>query len=298
MKAKISIFVVPVLLAVFILISASLIGGCKKSDNTVTSPTTTEDPTATSDAATSLGGAMAINNGGALDQVQDLLNTPTAGGILSKSIPSEQNGIQTVTTSYDSLTGWWTTNIDRTRQGVTWYSHYTRVYMHQFLDKNGAFQKKYITAGDTAYSVNHHIVSGTGVFNNLWLSHKLNSLSCVWAATQTNTDTVTINTSSPYTRSAVDTVTGAAGGVRTLDHTITLNFINVKGPRGSGLDWYLKTSGTITGHYHANVTFTKGTKYSESTIDRDFTITLGGSTIKIVIGGTTFHSDALTGAIQ
>ncbi len=298
MRYRISLILAPIIIIVGLFISASFIAGCKSSSNTVTNPTTTQDPQATSDAATSLGGSIAINTGGALDQVQDLLNTPTIGGLLNKSVPSEINSPQIVTATYDSSTGWWTVNVDRTRTGVLSYTHYTRVYMHQFLDKNGVFHKRYIDLGDTAYSVNHHIVSGTGVFYNPWLSHKLNSLSCEWVATNTNTDTVTINTTSPYSRAAVDTVFGAGGGVRTLDHSITLNFINVKGPRGTGLDWYLKTSGTITGHYHATVTFTKGTAYNEHTIDRDFIITLGGPTIIIVIGGTTFHADVLTGAIQ
>ncbi|MDR3609927.1 MAG: hypothetical protein P4L27_05155 [Ignavibacteriaceae bacterium] len=281
-----------------ILIGIGFLDGCKKNDNTVSAPTATQDPTATSDAATSLAGAMAINSGGVLDQVSDLLNTPTSTGLLSKSIASDPNFITSATYSYDSTSGWWTVNIDRTRSGALWYSHYTREYMHQFLNQNGQFQKYYINSGDTAYTVNHHIVGGTGVFNNLWLSHQLKSLSCEWVATGTNTSTVTINTTSPYIRSAIDTVTGALGGVRTLDHSITVNFINVKGPRGTGLDWYAKTSGTITGHYHALVTFTKGAAYSEHTIDRDFTITLGGTKVILVVGGTTFQADPNTGQIQ
>ena len=298
MKHRISIIAVPLVIISILLTCIPFIDGCKSSSNTVTNPTTTEDPQATSDAATSLGGAMAINNGGVLDQVQDLLNTPTISGYLSKSIPSDNNSTQSVTYSYDSLTGWWTVNVDRTRSGPTWYTHYTRVYMHQFLNKSGVFQKRYITLADTAYSVNHHIVSGTGQFYNLWLSHKLTGLSCQWGASNTNTDTVTINTTAPYTRSAIDTIFGAAGGVRTLDHSITINFANVKGPRGTGLDWWLKISGTITGHYHATVTFTKGSTYNEKTIDRDFTIILGGPTIKISIGGSTYLADVQTGIIQ
>jgi hypothetical protein len=119
----------------------------------------------------------------------------------------------------------------------------------------------------------------------------------VWTGTGTNTSTVTINTSSPYTRAAIDTIFGANGGVRTLDHTITVNFINVTGPRGTGLDWYLKTSGTLTGHYHAVVTFQKGSTYTEKTIDRDFTVTLGGPKLIIVVGGQTFQADPTTGGI-
>ena len=272
--------------------------GCNKNDSVTNSPTTTSDPQATQDAATSLGGAFAINNGGIMDEVADLLNTPTSTGILNKSISSNPNDISTATYTYDSTTGWWTVYIDRTRSGITWFTHFTRVYQHQFLDQHGLFQKRYITLGDTAYSVHHKIVGGTGVFNNLWLAHQLKALSCDWTATGTNTTTVTINTSSPYTRAAIDTIFGAGGGIRTLDHTITVNFINVIGPRGTGLDWWLKTSGTLTGHYHALVTFQKGTAYSENTIDRDFTVTLGGTNLIFAIGGKTFQVDPNTGQIQ
>lgn len=297
MKSGSSIRTVPMIVLAFMLISFAFFAGCKKNDSITNPTTTTQDPQATNDAAVSLGGALAINNGGLLDQVADLLNTPTDNGVLAKEIGADPNTFSTVTKTYDSTTGWWTVDIDRSKSGLVWASHYTREYMHQFLNSTGQFQKMYIDNGDTAYTVNHKIVGGTGEFNNLWLSHKLTALSCIWIGTGTNTSTVTINTSSPYTRSAVDTIWGANGGVRTLDHTITVNFINVKGPRGTGLDWHLKTSGTLTGHYHATVTFQKGTKYKETTIDRDFTITLGGAKLVIGIGGETFQADANTGGI-
>ena len=296
MKSVISKKALPAIIFAIVFMSFAFLSGCKKND-TVVSPTT-EDPTATSDAAASLGGSLALNNGGLLDQVADLLNTPTENGVLSKEIGSDPNSITSVTKSYDSTTGWWTVNIERIKSGYLWSSHYTRVYMHQYLNSTGQFQKNYIVNGDTAYTVNHKIVSGTGVFNNYRLSHMLKSLSCIWTGNGTNTSTVTINTSAPYTRSAVDTVTGANGGVRTLDHTITVNFINVKGPRGTGLNWHLKTSGTLTGHYHAVVTFQKGTTYKETTIDRDFTITLGGTKLIIGMEGKTFQADPTSGSIE
>ena len=298
MESKSSLKKVTMIIFVFLVIGFVFFAGCKKNDTVTNSTATTQDPQATQDAATSLGGSLAINNGGILDQVADLLNTPTTGGILNKAINPDPNSVSTATFSYDSTTGWWTVNIDRTRSGVTWYTHFTRVYIHQFLKSNGQFQKKYIDNGDTAYTVNHKIVGGTGVFNNLWLAHKLTGLSCTWTGTGTNTPTVTINTSSPYTRSAIDTIFGADGGVRSLDHTITVNFINGAGPRGTGLDWWLKTAGTLIGHYHAVVTFQKGTAYNEHTIDRDFTVTLGGTSLVIGIGGKTYQADPNTGGIQ
>jgi hypothetical protein len=60
----------------------------------------------------------------------------------------------------------------------------------------------------------------------------------------------------------------------------------------------LKTSGTLTGHYHAVITFQKGTTYNEHTIDRDFTVTLGGTNLVLGLGGKTFQADPNTGGIQ
>lgn len=60
MKFRISTKVKTLILITFILISGSLIIGCKSSSNPTTTTTTTPDPQATSDAVTSLGGAMAI----------------------------------------------------------------------------------------------------------------------------------------------------------------------------------------------------------------------------------------------
>ena len=298
MRADVLIKKVTTVIFGFLLLGFIFFAGCKKNDTVTNPPAVTQDPQATQDAATSIGGSFAINNGGVLDQVADLLDTPTQAGILNKQINPNPNEISTATFSYDSTTGWWTVNIDRTRSGLLWYSHFTRVYMHQFLKSNGIFQKKYIDNGDTAYSVNHKIVGGTGVFNNIWLAHQLKGISCLWTGVNTNTPTVTINTSAPYTRSAIDTIFGAGGGVRTLDHTLTVNFINVVGPRGTGLDWWLKTSGTLTGHYHAVVTFQKGTTYNEHTIDRDFTVTIGGTKLIIATGGKTYQADPETGSVQ
>jgi hypothetical protein len=104
MKSGSSIRAVSIFILAFMFISFSFFTGCKKNDTVITPAT--EDPQATNDAAVSLGGAIAINNGGLLDQVSDLLNTPTDNGVLSKVISSDPNTISSVTKSYDSTTGW------------------------------------------------------------------------------------------------------------------------------------------------------------------------------------------------
>ena len=272
------------------LILITLLAGCSK-ENSV--QTTDQNSQATDDAAVSIAGAIATNNGGLLDQVQDILNTPTSAGIVLKTSAEESAASTGLTASYDSLTGWWTDSLSRSKTGPMWTSQYSRVYKHQFLNKNGAFQKRYITSSDTAYTVNHQIISGSDVFSNLWLSHTLKSLTAKWTGTGVNTSLVTINTTEPYTRAFTDTVT-RLNSRRTLDGTLTVNFVNVVGPRGSGLEWYKKVSGTVSGHYHALVTFLKGTSYNEKTIDRDFNIVFGDS-LKINVGGNTYYPDVATG---
>lgn len=269
--------------------------GCQK-ENSI--QTAAQDVLATDDAAAGIAGAVSLDNGGVLDQVQDILNTPTQTGMTLKTtaFDMEEGSSPNMVSTYDSLTGWWTVSISRTRSGPKWTSQFDRVYKHQFLNKNGVFQKQYITNGDTAYTVEHETVSGSGLVTNMWSTHQLKSLTAKWTATGTNTSFVTINSVEPYTRSAIDTIKRAAG-TRTLDETVTINFVNVVGPRGSGLDWHKKLSGTVTGHYHALVSFQKAESYTEKTIDRDFTITFG-DTMKVNVGGKTYTPDPETGQIQ
>ena len=270
------------------------IAGCQK-ENSI--QTTNQDALATDDAAVGIAAAVSLNNGGVLDQVQDILNTPTSSGMALKIAASTDDAGTTpnMVSTYDSLTGWWTDSITRSRSGVTWTAQFDRVYRHQFLNKNGVFQKRYITNGDTAYTVNHETVSGSGFITNLWSTHQLKSLTAKWTVTGTNTNLVTINSVEPYTRSAIDTIK-RVNSTRTLDETLTINFVNVVGPRGSGLNWHKKLSGTVNGHYHALVSFQKGESYNEKTIDRDFTVTFG-DTLKIKTGGKSFSPDPASGEI-
>jgi len=266
---------------------------------------------ATQDALYSVAANVAIDNGGVLEDMSDVLQSASITGIVDE----DDNGMMNfghnhtgVTKQYDSTTGWWTVTVTRHRGNMIgfYYADYSRVYQEQFLNKDGQFQKFYIVPNgssfDTAYIFNHKIVSGTGILLTPKVNHQLTGLSGAWTVTGTNTDVVTLNSTAPYIRSVSDTVTRGAA-VRTLNGTLTLNFINITGPRGSGLNWHLKTSGTITGTYHAVVTFKKGATYTETTIDRIINITLGGQQLPVRIKGltettgSTFYIDAETGDI-
>ena len=59
----------------------------------------------------------------------------------------------------------------------------------------------------------------------------------------------------------------------------------------------MKTSGTMTGHYHAVVIFERGITYKETTIDWDFIITSGDAKHIIGVSRETFQADPNTGGI-
>ena len=287
--------------------------GCKKNDAVVNSNTnnlTTPDVSATTDAAYAVAENVALNSGGALDEVSDVMNIASSTGIQNDDMTGMMNfgdsHTRVVSRTYDSTSGWWTITISRHRGTVNglYYADYTRVYKHQFLNKNGQFQEFYITNNDTAYSVKHEIVSGTGVLITPKLSHNLISLSGARTVTGTNTSTVTFNSTAPYIRSVVDTMT-RNNSIRTLTGTLTLNFINVMGPRGHALNWHRDISGTIDGTYHAVVTFQKGATYTEKTIDKTIHIVFGkpiashllGQVAEIDVDGTKFIVDLETGEV-
>jgi hypothetical protein len=290
------------------------VAGCRNNDNTmVNSPNSlqTVDASITQDALYSVAADVAIDNGGVLDEMADVLQTASITGIVAEDINNMVNFGHShtgVTKQYDSTTGWWTITVTRLRGNInrSYYADYSRVYQDQFLNKNGQFQKFFVipdgSSFDTAYSFNHKIVSGSGTLKTPKVSHQLTGLSGVWTVTGTNTPIVTLNSTSPYIQTVSDTVT-RNGAVRTLNGTLTLNFINIMGPRGSGFNWYRKASGTITGTYHAVETFLKGTTQTDTTIDRIINITLGGQQIPVRIKGlnetegTTFDIDAETGDI-
>jgi hypothetical protein len=302
----------PILSFSIVFLTILLLTGCQKSNNAVNTLDNTQtqaDKTATQDVAYSVAANLAVDNGGALEEMSDVLKSESVTGIADDDIDGMLNfghSHTNVTKQYDSTTGWWTITVTRQRGVIAgfYYSDYERVYQHQYLNKDGQFQKFYITQNgstfDTAYTNIHKIVSGVGILKTPKVSHQLTALSGAWSVTGTNLPTVTINTTSPYVRSVADTIT-RNNAVRTLNGTLTLNFINVTGPRGTGLNWHRKLTGTISGTYHAVVTFTKGATYTEKTIDRTILITLGGQVVPVTIKGvneatgTTFNIDAETG---
>ncbi|MDZ7269720.1 MAG: hypothetical protein ONB48_20945 [candidate division KSB1 bacterium] len=257
---------------------------------------------ATEDAAESIASALGADNGGATDQVSDVIELAGSSGLqkpaevlLGKySVPG---AVASVDTSYDPLTGTWTLHLERERgnpNGVP-YAAISRTYTYQFLNPNGQPQKYWKTGADTARTIIFKIIEGTGTHRTRRLSQQLTGLTGEFTATGVNTRLVTIN--GTYFRSAVDTIT-TRNAVRTLDHALRLTFTNVQGPRGSRLDLSRKISGTVSGTYTARVTFQRGAGYRETTINRTFTVVLGNGRADITIGGQRFAGNLTSGELQ
>jgi hypothetical protein len=294
--------------AVFLLFAAAGVTGCQKDNSLVDAKLETG---AIDDAAQSVADAVGMDEGGALDQVGDILEIATDQGLAPDPLILKGRfagrGVTSVDKNYDSLSGWWTVNLMRTRgeNGALPYAEIYRSYQFQYINKDGSFQKTWKVANasggfDTAYAIHHKILSGGGINKNLRGSRNLLSLSGEWMVTGVNTNTVTINTynGGSYVKTGADTLK-TRDAVRTLTHTITLNFSNVTGPRGDKLNLADKTSGTITGVYHAVITFQKGELYKDKTIDKDINITLGGGKGRAFfdIGGRRFWADIFSGEI-
>lgn len=279
-------------------VAALVLVACSNEDPVSSS----EGVNATEDAAESIASALGADNGGAIDQVSDVLELAGTAGLQKPAEVllgkySEPSAIASVDTSYDPVTGTWTLLLQRERgnpNGVP-YAEISRTYTYQFLNQNGQPQKYWRVGADTAYTIVFNIVEGTGTHRTRRLSQQLTGLSGSFTATGVNTRLVTIN--GTYARSAVDTLT-TRNAVRTLDHALSLTFTNVQGPRGSRLDLSRKISGTVSGTYTAKVTFQRGDSYRETNINRTFTIVLGNGKASINVGGQSFAGDLTSGELQ
>jgi len=200
----------------------------------------------------------------------------------------------THTATYDSVTQTWTIEVMRERgvPGDSVYAKFERTYQKQFINKNGLPQRRYITEGDTAYSIDFEIVDGTGVILKPYFKHHLKSLSGGWLATNTNQEIVTVN--GTYHRAAIDTLTGERG-TRISDHSVDLSINNVTGPRGSRLDLSRKISGSITGVFHATITILGDNITIIKEVERDINIQLGDGEVMIQVNQNQYHASPETG---
>jgi hypothetical protein len=283
-------FAYPILLAAVILAT-----GCAK-ENT-TEPTQNSQVSANSDAAESIASAVGENTGGTIDQMGDLLSLASAEEYTGLAKDVSDSGVESREVTYDPITGTWTVKLERER-GTPGGSHYAlieRTYTYQYLSLAGQPQQHWITEGDTARTILFNVIEAAGRHKTPRLSQALRSLDANLTATGCNTPLITINGS--YSRAAVDTIT-TQKMVRTHDHELSLTMTDLQGPRGSRLNFAEKLSGTISGSYHALVTFTRGDAYSEKEIDRDFTIDLSAGSGELHLAGLKRQIDLFWGLVK
>ena len=284
-----------VLFAGLCLVSAIFIAGCKKNDNNpVSSSSTVSDDV--SDAANSVSDALASNNGGAMDQVNDVFEI--AGGVgIGGGVLGKTDGAPAMTGAvYDTASKSWTMMLVKGDSALLplYYGYWTRNYWLQFR-AGGQPQKFRITNGILADTILHSLTSGTGYFWTPRLVHHLLSIGSSWSATRSTSDTSMISVNGTYFRSGVDTMyvigTRTPNG-RVLQDSLALTFQNVTGPRGARYARSEKTSGTIVVYFHAVVTAKNGTTH---TVTETFTITLSNGYAEFTIGGTGFKADLGSG---
>jgi len=263
-----------------------------------TEKSTTKTLTPDRDVAETTAGAIAQSTGGAVDQISDMCNflvadTTKFSEVLLKNSSEKWDSINK---TYNDETGFWSINLERVLGDSLSvpYAHFYRKYTLQFCNVLGTPQKYYVTDSDTASTVYFNVKSGSGVFKTRRIHQQLDSLTAAWTISDANLPLVTV--SGTYYRAAVDTISGF-NKVRTSDNWLELSFTDIVAPRGHHTNFYSAVSGSISGLFHADITFTSGTAYNETTIDRNINIILGSGRGDITLGTNHFKADLSTGEL-
>ncbi|PIO47443.1 MAG: hypothetical protein CMR00_10340 [[Chlorobium] sp. 445] len=273
--------------AAFALILLGAIG-CQ----TASEPAQDESQLASLDAATVISGAIGSDNGGLNDQLTDIVEltsdgvlnfmaSPDAATLLDNRPMLSRNGMIR-RREYNPANQTWTISVQRSINTPTVQGSWTRQYRLRF-SRDGVGQQFLRTNNQLADLVTFEIVpdSCTGYFKNRQLSHRLTRLEGALRGTISFADTanpiMTLNSAAPYRRSGIDSLT-AGEALRVSNHTITATLRDVVVPlnrtRRVQNIYARATSGTITGTYTARITFVRGETYSESQVNREFSIDL------------------------
>lgn len=280
------------LMLLTVAMSVLLVTAC--SDDNGVEPTPESPISSSSDAAESVAAAIGEQSGGVVDQVGDVIEL-TQSIRLGKAVGD--GFIDHREASYDETTGTWTLMLQRERgiPGQIPYGSWERVFTYQFLNAAGEPQKRFITDSDTARSIHFNIVEGDGYHENFRLKHDLTEIQGAFVATNTHLETITVN--GTYRRAAIDTLT-TQRFTRASDHELDIQVIDLVGPKGSRRDLSQKLSGTITGTFHANITFDGERGYAEKTVDKDIYIVIDSGEAEIDVDGKTYTSSVETGQVK
>jgi hypothetical protein len=286
----------PAVLALAVVVFAY---GCGSDDSTSTGNDKDPidfSPNVDDDIATILAAGIAADNGGAADQLVDIGSLATGEGLRATHLVTGEGG-GTEQLIYNASSGTWHWAFTRQYSGANglYTAHVARTYEWRFLKKGGQPQVAYIHNGDTAYTIELSILSGSGRHEIPMLSHTLNSLSGYLIATGTNTDVMTID--GWWSRAAVDTVRTRAA-VRAIENTCSLAVEGMQCPR-AGADVIWRTlAGTVTGLLSATIEFTEGDAYAQDSVSREIAIDIDSGMAAITVGDSTWSCEIRHGVIQ
>ena len=279
--------------AIVVIMGLIILGAVSGCDDKTTNPVL--DYTASDDAAEVIAGNIAYQTGGTVDQMADLCLFATPDGLtrIEEKYPNTYFIFQKI---YNPDSQEWEIHIERERgiAGYVPYAFYSRDYRLQFLNAQGFPQQYYIAGGDTARTISFDVLEGSGIHKTHRISQQLNELTAQWTVSNAHQDNVTINGN--YYRAAVDTIS-VFNRMRSSDHNLQLNIVDVVVPRDGDTLMVDAISGNISGHFHADIVFISGANYSENTVDRDINITFGGGRANIALAGRNYMADLMSGEL-
>ncbi len=267
-------------------------GGCSK--DTSTEPTPGVTVSSSADAAESIAGALGNQSGGVADVMGDVCEFTKMfrlGNVNNFGFLDHRQG------TYDEATGTWTVTVERERGGKGRQpdGYWRRVFTLRFLNAQGQPQKYYVTGLDTARTVEFNLLSAEGFHKNNRVSHELKEMQASFVAENVNTNVVSV--SGTLQRAGVDTIK-TNGMTRISNHTLQMTVTDLVGPADSRNDLSQKISGTIIGTFHADIVFEGRRGYSESTVDRTFTVVINNGQAEITINGSKYICDLESGRMK
>ncbi len=246
-----------------------------------------------------IAGVLSINTCGLADHISDLAeflvdDTTKVGAGFKDKYPGRE---YTMHKTYDQGSMTWTITIHKTRGDslVLPYGRAHRVYTIKYFNALNEPQKYYVTDSDTARAASFKIAWGRGYHYTRRISDVIDSLSCNFTVTNAHRDVVTLN--GYYYREGLDNISGW-NKVRDADFAMEMTLQDFHAPRGYQPTLYQYLSGAVTGSIDAVVTFTSGTPYGETTLSRDFDLTVGLGKGNLSIGDKDYTADLFLGELE
>lgn len=285
--------------AVMVLFLSAILPGCGSDDSTSTG--NDQDPVDFSpnvddDVATIMAASLAADNGGAADQLVDLASLILGEGFRATGlVTADGGGTEQLIYNAGNGTWHWTFAREYSAANGLYIARVERTYEWRYLKKSGQPQVAYVHNGDTAYTIELDILSGSGRHEMPLLTQTLLSLSGGLVATGTNTNNITLD--GWWSRSALDTIR-TRSAVRAVHHACSLSIVDMHCQRGAADGLWHNLTGTIAGNLSATISFIEGDAYAEDAVSRDLAIDIDSGMAAISVGDSTWTCELRHGVIQ